>query len=110
MNNNNVEITNNLEEKLLQTVLNYCKEDVAEESEINSVNKMRDVKICKKLKKIHGFLLNLLKANKVGKIDEEDLKVNIFFYVFKFVFIFNFLYLTKILWTFKSINCMIIIF
>lgn len=79
MNNTNIEITNNLEEKLLQTVLNYCKEDInAQESDINAVNKVRDVKICKKLKKIHAFLLNILKANKVGKLDEEDLKV-IFF-------------------------------
>lgn len=76
MNNTNLEITNNLEEKLLQTVLNYCKEDLnGEESEVNAVNKIRDVKICKKLKKIHAFLLNILKANKVGKLDEEDLKV-----------------------------------
>lgn len=76
MNNTNMEITNNLEEKLLQTVLNYCKEDlVAEESEVNAVNKIRDVKICKKLKKIHAFLLSILKANKVGSLDEEDLKV-----------------------------------
>jgi len=76
MNNSNMEITNNLEEKLLQTVLNYCNEYlVTEESEANAVNKIRDVKICKKLKKIHAFLENIIKANKVVKLDEEDLKV-----------------------------------
>jgi len=76
MNNNNMEITSNLEEKLLQSILNYCKENIEEESDINSVNKIRDVKICKKLKKIHACISNILKENKIGKIDEEDIKVS----------------------------------
>lgn len=81
MNNNNIEITNNLEEKLLQTVLNYCKEEADQDSEAASINKMRDVKICKKLKKVHSILHNTLKQNKIERINEEDIKVIIYIYI-----------------------------
>ena len=89
LNNNNIELSNNLEEKLLQTILNFCKEDIDEENNnnnnnnndkeaSNSLNKIRDIKICKKIKKIHLSFLNLVKANKISKLNEEDLQVNNF--------------------------------
>ena len=66
MNNNNIDLSNNLEEKLIQTILNFCKENTdGEETELNSLNKIRDIKICKKLKKIHSSFLNLVKE-KIG--------------------------------------------
>ena len=76
MNNDNIEITNNLEEKLLHIVLNYCREGIEEnETDVNAVTKMRDVKICKKLKKIHALIGGILKSNKIERLSEEDLKV-----------------------------------
>ena len=76
LNNNNIDLSNNLEEKLLQTILNFCKEDIEENSESNSLNAIRDIKICKKLKKIHSSFLNLIKEKKISKLSEEDIQVN----------------------------------
>jgi hypothetical protein len=75
LNNNNIDLSNNIEEKLIQTILNYCKEDLVEDQEINTFNKMRDTKICKKLKRINLSFINLIKEKKITKINLEDLKV-----------------------------------
>lgn len=75
LNNNNIDLSNNIEEKLIQTILNYCKEDSGDDKESNTFNKMRDTKICKKLKTINLSFVNLIKEKKITKINLEDLKV-----------------------------------
>ena len=58
--------------------MNFCKENIEEEnSESNSLNKIRDIKICKKLKIIHHSFLNIVKANKISKLNEEDIIVKL---------------------------------
>lgn len=69
-------MSNNLEEKLLQTILNFCKENNEEQNNNdNSLNKIRDIKISKKLKKIHLGFLNMIKEDKINRVSEEDIQV-----------------------------------